>query len=54
MRHTQYFTDLNPAITRRLFVTKTERRIAAAWDFLRMLACLCVFAFIGILLAWRG
>jgi hypothetical protein len=49
-QHTQYAREIN----RRLFQTKTERRAQAAADFITAVACIAVFAFIGVLLAWRG
>jgi hypothetical protein len=48
--HNQYARD----IERRIFQTKTERRAQAAADFITAVACIAVFAFIGVLLAWRG
>jgi hypothetical protein len=49
-RHNQNARDLN----RRLFQDRTERRAEAAYAFLRAVACLGLFAFIGGMLAWRG
>ena len=49
-KHTQYAREIN----RRLFETRVEKRAAAAVDFLITVACLGTFAFIGLLLAWRG
>ena len=48
--HTQFAREIN----RRLFQDRAERRAQAAYDFIVAVACIGIFAFIGVMLAWRG
>lgn len=55
MKHSNHFQyPYSSEIKRRLFISKTERRCKAVYDFLLALLCCSLFAAIGVMLAWRG